>query len=158
MEASFTQITQFGNAFLFIIIGVIFTVVGFLTAKLLRPSRPNDEKLSSYECGEEAVGSSWVQFNIRFYVVALIFILFDVEVVFLFPWATVFKEFGVYGFVTGFIFMFVLIIGMLYEWKKGDLEWVRPEPTIPSLELNKEIKAKAKREMATPQVSAEPAQ
>jgi len=139
------QITQFGYVLIFMVIGVSFVGIGFLTSWLLRPDRPNDEKLSSYECGEEVVGSSWVQFNIRFYVVALIFILFDVEVVFLFPWATVFKEFGTYGFLTGLFFLSVLIVGMLYEWRKGDLEWVRPHPVIPSLEP-KQIKARQLRE------------
>lgn len=149
------QITQFGYVFIYMVIGVCFVAIGFLTSWLLRPDRPNAEKLSSYECGEEVIGSSWVQFNIRFYVVALIFILFDVEVVFLFPWATIFKEFGTYGFLTGVFFMGILIIGMLYEWRRGDLEWVRPKPVIPSLEP-KQIKAQHQREQISvdePEVS-----
>jgi len=142
------QITQFGYVLIFMIIGVAFVVIGFLTARFLRPSRPNPEKLSSYECGEEVVGSSWVQFNIRFYVVALIFILFDVEVVFLFPWATVFKEMGHFAFYEMMLFVGILVLGLAYAWVRGDLEWVRPNPTVPTLEP-KEIKARRQRENIT---------
>ena len=139
------QITQFGYVLIFMVIGVAFVAIGFLTARFLRPSRPNPEKLTSYECGEEVVGSSWVQFNIRFYVVALIFILFDVEVVFLFPWATVFKEMGHFAFYEMMLFVGILVLGLAYAWVRGDLEWVRPNPTIPTLEP-KEIKARRQRE------------
>lgn len=139
------EISQFGYVLIFMITGFLFVVIGFLTSRLIRPHKPTPEKLTSYECGEEPVGSSWVQFNIRFYVVALIFILFDVEVIFLFPWATVYQSFGVYGFLTGFIFMGILVVGMLYEWSKGDLDWVRPKPVIPTLE-GKEIKARQLRQ------------
>lgn len=139
------QISQFGYVLIFMIIGAAFVVIGFLTSRLLRPSRPNPEKLTSYECGEDVVGSSWVQFNIRFYVVALIFILFDVEVVFLFPWATVFKSMGTFAFYEMMLFVGILILGLAYAWVRGDLEWVRPKPVTPTLEP-KEIKARRQRE------------
>lgn len=139
------QISQFGYVLVFMIIGVAFVVIGFTTSRLLRPSRPNPEKLTSYECGEDAVGSSWVQFNIRFYVVALIFILFDVEVIFLFPWTTVFKELGAFAFYEMMLFVSILILGLAYAWVRGDLEWVRPKPIVPTLEP-KEIKARRQRE------------
>jgi len=84
------------------------------------------------------MGSPWVRFNIRFYVVALIFLIFDVEVVLLFPWALTYKDYGFYGFLVGIIFLVVLAIGMAYEWRKGDLEWARPAPNIPK--LNKILK------------------
>ena len=142
------QISQFGYVLIFMIIGVAFVVIGFTTSRLLRPSRPNPEKLTSYECGEEVVGSSWVQFNIRFYVVALIFILFDVEVVFLFPWATVFKGMGHFAFYEMMLFVGILVLGLAYAWVRGDLEWVRPNPTVPKLEP-KEIKARRQREAIT---------
>jgi NADH-quinone oxidoreductase subunit A len=82
----------------------------------------------NYECGEEPVGSPWVKFNIRFYMVALGFIIFDVETVFLFPWAVVFKELGLFAFVEMMIFVAILLVGLAYIWAKGDIEWVKPRP------------------------------
>ncbi|ANT65198.1 MULTISPECIES: NADH-quinone oxidoreductase subunit A [Prosthecochloris] len=126
-------LSDFGAVFVFLLLGTVFVVGGYLTARLLRPSRPNPEKLSTYECGEEAVGSAWVKFNIRFYVVALIFIIFDVEVVFLFPWATVFKQLGDFALIEALVFAFILIVGLAYAWVKGDLDWVRPQPNVPKM-------------------------
>ena len=83
------------------------------------------DKLISYECGEIPEGSAWVQFNIRFYVIALIFLIFDVEIVFLFPWAVVYKELGLLAFIEAFIFVLILVVGFMYVWKKGDLDWVK---------------------------------
>ena len=120
------MLTEFGKIFLFMMIAAIFVFIGLVAAKMIRPSRPTKEKLMTYECGEEPIGSPWVKFNIRFYVVALIFLIFDVEVVLLFPWALAYKEFGMAGYLVGAIFLFVLGLGMVYEWRKGDLEWVRP--------------------------------
>ena len=93
----------------------------------LRPSRFSEEKLTTYECGEDPVGSAWIQFNIRFYVFALIFIVFDVEAVFLLPWAVVFRKLGPLAFAEGLVFMAILAVGLAYVWRKGDLEWVRAE-------------------------------
>ncbi|MHB9013174.1 MAG: NADH-quinone oxidoreductase subunit A, partial [Ignavibacteriaceae bacterium] len=87
----------------------------------------------TYECGENPIGTPWVKFNIRFYVVALIFLIFDVEVVLLIPWALVYKGFGLGGFLVGAIFLFMLGLGMAYEWRKGDLEWVKPKVILPTL-------------------------
>lgn len=125
------MLTDFGRIFVFFIIGAIFTAGGLVTAWLVRPSRGYPSKLTSYECGEEPVGSSWVKFNIRFYVVALIFLIFDVEIVFLFPWAVVFRQLGRYAFIEMLVFLAILIVGYAYVWAKGDLDWDRPEPTIP---------------------------
>ena len=83
------------------------------------------DKLVSYECGEIPEGSAWVQFNIRFYVIALIFLIFDVEIVFLFPWAVVYKELGLLAFIEAFIFVLILVVGFAYVWIKGDLDWVK---------------------------------
>ena len=83
------------------------------------------DKLLSYECGEIPEGSAWVQFNIRFYVIALIFLIFDVEIVFLFPWAVVFQELGLLAFIEAFIFVLILVVGFVYVWAKGDLNWVK---------------------------------
>ena len=90
----------------------------------------NDDKQMSYECGEVPEGSAWVKFNIRFYVIALIFIIFDVEVIFLFPWAVIFQElinsgFGLLAFIEMFVFVLILVVGFAYVWVKGDLDWVK---------------------------------
>ena len=95
--------------------------------KLLRPERHDEEKLTTYECGEEPVGNAWIQFNIRFYVFALIFVVFDVEAVFLLPWAVVFRELGTLAYVEGLVFIGILAVALAYVWRKGDLSWVRPE-------------------------------
>jgi len=121
------MLTEFGKIFIFMLTAILFTVVAIFVARLIRPARPTHEKLLTYECGEDTIGSPWVKFNIRFYVVALIFLIFDVEVVLLIPWALVYQQFGVGGFLVGFIFLFLLGLGMAYEWRKGDLEWIRPE-------------------------------
>jgi len=138
------MLTEFGKIFVFILTAALFVVVAIFVAQLLRPKRPTFEKLTTYECGENPEGSPWVKFNIRFYVVALIFLIFDVEVVLLIPWALVYKEMGIVGYLIGAIFLILLAVGMAYEWKKGDLEWARPkikEPTleeIKSFDINKE--------------------
>ena len=83
------------------------------------------DKLIPYECGEIPEGSAWVQFNIRFYVIALIFLIFDVEIVFLFPWAVVYQELGLLAFIEAFLFVLILVVGFIYIWAKGDLNWVK---------------------------------
>jgi NADH-quinone oxidoreductase subunit A len=142
------MITEFGKIFVFILTAILFVIVAVFAAKLIRPSRPTKEKLLTYECGENIEGSPWVKFNIRFYVVALIFLIFDVEVVLLVPWSLVYKQFGMGGFLVGAIFLILLGLGMAYEWRKGDLEWARPKP-VP-LRLNK--KDKTKQEIVTEEV------
>jgi NAD(P)H-quinone oxidoreductase subunit 3 len=111
--------------FLAAIVGLLLFVLGLWWA--LRPSRFSEEKLTTYECGEEPTGNAWIQFNIRFYVFALIFIVFDVEAVFLLPWATVFKKLGALAYVEGLVFIGVLVVALAYVWRKGDLAWVRTE-------------------------------
>jgi NADH-quinone oxidoreductase subunit A len=138
------MLTEFGKIFVFILTAVLFVVVALFVARLLRPKRPTFEKLTTYECGENPEGSPWVKFNIRFYVVALIFLIFDVEVVLLIPWALVYKELGIVGYLIGAIFLLLLGVGMAYEWKKGDLEWARPkimEPTLNKIETSETLKA-----------------
>ncbi|HLP15806.1 MAG TPA: NADH-quinone oxidoreductase subunit A [Bacteroidota bacterium] len=122
------MLTDFGRILIFFILGAIFTGAGLVTAAIIRPKRPYAEKLSTYECGEDPVGESWVKFNIRFYVVALIFLLFEVEVVFLFPWAMVFKGYGAFAFAEMLVFLGILVVGYAYVWAKGDLEWDKPAP------------------------------
>ncbi len=121
---------DFANVLVFMVLGAAFVGLNLLIGRILRPSNPQARKLSTYECGEPAVGSAWVNFNIRFYIVALIFIIFEVEIAFIIPVATVFREWivrgdGLYAFVHIFIFIAVLLLGLVYAWKKGDLEWVK---------------------------------
>jgi len=122
---------------LFIVGAVAFLGVTLFAGRLIRPNRPNVEKLTTYESGEEPIGPAWGQFNPRFYVIALIFLLFEVEIVFLFPWATIvgypsFMEStqGQWGWlmlVEMFIFVFILGLGLAYAWAKGFLEWEKPK-------------------------------
>ena len=107
--------------FLFIALGlsVGFIVVNFLFS----PKNPDPEKLSAYECGFEAFGDSRMEFDVRFYLVAILFIIFDLEIAFLFPWAVSLGSLGSLGFWSMMIFLFVLTIGFIYEWKKGALDW-----------------------------------
>lgn len=116
---------DFGTIFLFALIGIVFVYVPLLLQKLLAPSKTSAEKIAIYECGEEAEGSAWVQFNVRFYIIALIFLIFDVEVVFLFPWAVVFRALGWLALIEMAIFLGVLIIGLAYIWCRSDLNWVK---------------------------------
>ena len=118
--------TEFGNIFAFIILALAFVGIGFFTSMLIRPKRPGVEKLTTYECGETPEGNSWIRFNIRFYVVALIFIIFDVEIVLLIPWLMAYQSLGIEAYIVGAVFMILLGLGIVYEWKKGDLEWARP--------------------------------
>ena len=116
---------DFGTSFIFVFIGILLVAAPLLIQRILSPRRKTLDKMSTYECGEDVEGPAWVKFNIRFYVVALIFIIFDVEVVFLFPWAVVYKELGLFAFIEMLVFISVLAIGLAYVWKKGDLEWVK---------------------------------
>jgi len=136
------MLTEFGKILIFIILAIVFVVIAFIASKIVRPKRPTFEKQKVYECGENPEGSPWVKFNIRFYVIALIFIIFDVEVVLLFPWALVYQDYGFYGFAVGIIFLLILVLGMAYEWRKGDLDWARPQIKPPVLKeiLNPEQK------------------
>jgi NADH-quinone oxidoreductase subunit A len=120
-------ITAFASVLVFL--GAVVALLLFVLVLwwALRPSRFSEEKLTTYECGEEPVGSAWIQFNIRFYVFALIFIVFDVEAVFLLPWATVFRELGALAYLEGLVFIGILVVALAYVWRKGDLAWVRPE-------------------------------
>ena len=111
--------------FLAAIVGLLAFVL--VLWRLLRPRRFSEEKLTTYECGEEPVGSAWIQFNIRFYVFALIFIVFDVEAAFLLPWAAVFRRLGALAYLEGLVFIGILVVALAYVWRKGDLAWVRPE-------------------------------
>ena len=118
--------------------------MAFFINRLLAPHNPTPEKLTSYECGEEPTGNAWLPFNSRFYVIALVFLLFDVEMVFVFPWAIVFgshelnnadPHWGWLALTEMFLFLGILIIGLAYVWVKGDLDWIKPKPTIPNTDV-----------------------
>ena len=108
-----------------IFIGVALTMgsVIILAGRLLGPHRPDKAKLSPYECGFEAFEDARMKFDVRYYLVAILFILFDLEIAFLFPWAIVLQEIGFFGFMAMMLFLGILIVGFIYEWKKGALEW-----------------------------------
>ena len=111
---------------IFIVLAIILLIAPLVIQSLISPRfNKGGDKLEIYECGELPEGSAWVQFNIRFYIIALIFIIFDVEVVFLFPWAVVFKDLGLIAFVEVMMFLGILIVGFIYVWMKGDLDWVK---------------------------------
>lgn len=134
------QISEFGKILIFLIVGIVAIGGLFFVNRLLAPRNPNYEKLTTYECGEEPTGNAWLPFNSRFYVIALVFLLFDVEMVFVFPWATVFgnreliaadARWGWISLTEMFIFLGILILGLAYVWLKGDLNWIKPSVTLP---------------------------
>ncbi|CAM3832181.1 NADH-quinone oxidoreductase subunit A [Mucilaginibacter galii] len=136
-----SQISEFGKIFIFLITGFVLVGMTLFLSKLLSPNKPNPEKLASYECGEEPTGTAWIPFNTRFYVIALIFLLFDVEMVFIFPWATVYanasliaadNRWGLFTLIEMFTFAGILILGLVYVWRKGDLDWIKAKPVIPT--------------------------
>ncbi len=108
---------------LFIVVGLGVGAVAVSVGKVLAPHKPYDDKLAPYECGFEAFEDSRMKFDVRYYLVAILFIIFDLEIAFLFPWAIVLDEIGAFGFWAMMGFLAVLVVGFIYEWKKGALEW-----------------------------------
>lgn len=108
---------------IFIIVAILVGVVPLVLGFLLAPNNPDSEKLSPYECGFEAFEDARMKFDVRYYLVAILFILFDLEIAFLFPWAAVLDEIGVPGLLAMIVFLGILVIGFIYEWMKGALEW-----------------------------------
>jgi NADH:ubiquinone oxidoreductase subunit 3 (subunit A) len=125
------MLSDFGYVLLFIVTGAIFVGIALFAARLIRPDRPNVTKLMTYECGEIPFGNARVQFNNRFYIIGLMFLIFEVEILLLFPWAVVFKEIGWFAFASMFVFVFLIFIGFIYELGKGQLTWDVPKPIIP---------------------------
>jgi NADH-quinone oxidoreductase subunit A len=131
-------LSEFGEVLLFIIGGGVFVAITLFVSRLVRPDRPGIEKLTAYESGEEPIGPAWTQFNVRFYIIALIFLLFEVELIFLFPWATVFANkqlieetnglWGWFAVTEAVIFILVLALGLAYAWVHGYLDWIKPDP------------------------------
>jgi NADH-quinone oxidoreductase subunit A len=108
---------------IFIVIGLGLGTVMIFMGAMLGPHRPDSEKQSPYECGFEAFEDSRMKFDVRYYLVAILFIIFDLEIAFLFPWAVVLDEIGMFGFFAMMVFLAILVVGFIYEWKKGALEW-----------------------------------
>jgi NADH-quinone oxidoreductase subunit A len=106
----------------------VIVIITLLLSRLIHPRVFEPEKYEIYECGEESVGKAWIQFNNRFYVIALIFLIFDVEILLLYPWGVVFRELGWAGYVEMFIFVVILLFGLAYVWGNGDLSWDKPKP------------------------------
>ena len=125
---------NFANVLIFLGIGSVFVVLNITISRLLHTKLFMDEKYIPYECGEDPVGDTRIKFNTRFYVIALIFLIFDVEIVFLFPWAVVFRKIGVLAFVEMLVFIAILLVGLAYVWAKGDLEWIRSVQTSQAVE------------------------
>ena len=112
---------------MFIAVGAAFGIApivsGWVVSRLVGMHRPDPQKLSPYECGFEAFEDARMRFDVRYYLVAILFILFDLEIAFLFPWAVVLQEIGMFGFVAMMMFLAILVVGFIYEWKKGALDW-----------------------------------
>jgi len=117
------DLSQYLPVILFILVGSLVGIGPIVLGKLLGPSRPNAEKLSPYECGFDAFEDARIKFDVRYYLVAILFILFDLEIAFLFPWAAAYQEIGLVGFWSVMIFLGMLVVGFVYEWKKGALDW-----------------------------------
>lgn len=108
----------------FLLMGIILPVVALTAGRFLRPHKPTEEKQTTYESGIEPTGGSWVRFNVRYYVIALLFVLFDVEAVFIIPWAAAYHDLGFFALIEMLIFVFFLLIGLIYAWKKKVLRWI----------------------------------
>lgn len=138
------ELTNYQILLLFAVGGLLAIIGPLVLSRLLRPNRPNEEKLTTYECGEDPTGTAWGKFNIRFYVIALVFVLFETELLFLFPWAIVFGNeqlnsetagnWGMLAMIEMGLFILILTLGLVYVWGKGYLEWEKPDINIKDTE------------------------
>jgi len=108
---------------IFLVVGILFGIMPMMIGRMMAPHRPDKDKNSPYECGFEPFEDSRMKFDVRYYLVAILFIIFDLEIAFLFPWAVALQDIGMTGFVAMMVFLGVLVVGFIYEWKKGALEW-----------------------------------
>lgn len=115
--------SQYAPVLVMFVLALVVVTVMVNAGRVLGPRNPTREKLEAFECGNEASGSAWGRFSVKFYLTAILFVVFDVEVVFLYPWALVFRKLGWFGIATMGFFMGVLALGLIYEWRKGALEW-----------------------------------
>jgi NADH:ubiquinone oxidoreductase subunit 3 (subunit A) len=109
---------------IFLLLAPIFPALALLIPRLVAPRKPNPLKTETYECGIETYGETWVQFKIQYYIFALVFLIFDIEIVFLFPWAVAFDQLSMFAVLEGVLFIMILVAGLFYIWRKGVLEWV----------------------------------
>ena len=107
----------------FVLFALVFPILPIALAKVVAPKKPSKIKNATYECGLEAEGDSWIQFRVQYYIFALIFVIFDIETVFIYPWAVAFKKLGLFAFIEMAIFLAILALGLIYAWKKKVLEW-----------------------------------
>ncbi len=115
---------EYAPVLIFLLVAATFPVVALVMSRIVRPDTPNKVKDEAYECGVPASGEARARYSVRFYIIAVLFVVFDVETIFLFPWAVKYKMLGTFGFFTMFVFLGILLIGYAYAWKKGALEWV----------------------------------
>jgi NADH-quinone oxidoreductase subunit A len=130
---------QFGNVLVFTLLALFLAAFHLALGSLLRPANPEARKLTTYECGEPPTGSAWINFNIRFYLIALVFVIFEVEVAFIFPVAVVFRDWvlkgqGVFALAEVLLFLGILAVGLVYVWAKRDLEWIKRVPQAETAE------------------------
>lgn len=134
------EISEFGKGILYFVLGILLILLGLLTSWLLRPNRPNPEKNTHYECGDDPIGNAWSQFNIRFYVMGLIFLIFDVELILIFPWSYSFFDFEItlqnnqwnfFSLIEILFFIIILALGLFYVWLNNDIDWNKPQPLKP---------------------------
>lgn len=127
-ENEFTSVTAYHNSYAVIallgVVGVGFVAATFGMWRLIRPHNPTRQKLLAYECGIDAIGETWTQPNIRYYIFAFLFVVFDVEAAFLFPWALVYEKLGLYAVVEMILFVVILLVGLVYAWGRRLLDWV----------------------------------
>lgn len=140
---------EFANLLVFTVVAIGFVILNLVIARLLRPRlRPHGDKLEIYECGEPTVGGAWIRFDIRFYTVALMFVVFDVEVALLFPWAAIFRDLverglGLLALIEAGTFIAILMVGLAYVWARGDIDWTpKPEVEVPEGESDFARRAK----------------
>ncbi|MCL5960942.1 MAG: NADH-quinone oxidoreductase subunit A [Chloroflexi bacterium] len=117
------MLTAYGYIGLFLIISFLFGAVAIVASTLIRAKRANSVKLSTYECGLDPIGPAWIQFRVGFYLYALVFVIFDVETVFLYPWAVTYRRLGLFALVEMLIFVVLLVVGLVYAWRKRALVW-----------------------------------
>ena len=136
------EVQHFSQAFAFFLGGILFFMGGFAVSNLLSPIKPNPLKNTAYECGEPPTGSAWGQFNVRFYVMGLIFLIFDVEILLLFPWALAlhapallayFPNWQMLASIDALVSIGILLVGHAYVWTNGDLDWIKPKPHLPTV-------------------------
>ena len=118
------MLTDYTFIGIFLVIAIAFPIIALALAFFIRPKKPNPVKSSTYECGLETIGETWVQFRVQYYIYALVFVIFDIETIFLYPWAVAYNKLGLFALVEMFIFLAILAGGLIYAWRKGALEWV----------------------------------